>query len=152
MTWTIAFPAPAPMLSTNSRLHWATISSIRHAWRRAMHLHATAAKLPTGLRRVRIDVEMCFPNARKHDANNFHSFVLKPLVDALGPARTQVIRRGPRAGRFVREVGYGLIPDDTAEHLDGPFPHVGKVCRNKATPYGTVAVTITELSTMDGDT
>lgn len=145
-TWTIAFPAPAKMLSSNSRHHWRSTSPIRKAWREAMFWHATAAKLPTGLAKVRVDVVLRFPTAARKDAPNYHQWVLKPLVDALGPAREQTIRRGPRAGTVVREVGYGLIPDDTQQYVDGPFPRIGEPVRDKAMPFGQVTVTITDLS------
>jgi hypothetical protein len=42
--------------------------------------------------------------------------------------------------------GYGLIPDDTGEFLDGPFVVAGvKVDDPKACPFGEIVVTVTDL-------
>lgn len=140
--WTLRFPAPAPMLSVNGNPHWRKTSPIRKTWREAMFVHAKAAKLPTGLPRVRFEVELRFPTASRHDASNYHANVVKPLVDAIGPEIDTV-----RGGKPVKAVGYGLIPDDTAQYLDGPYPHEGpKVGDPKRCPFGEVTVTITDLS------
>jgi hypothetical protein len=144
--WTITFPAPAKLMSVNTVKHWRVTSPVKKAWREAMYVHAKAAKLPTGLRRVRVDVELRFPSAGRRDAPNYHPYVVKPLVDALGPAREYVIRKGRQAGTTVREPGYGLIADDTAEYLDGPFVRLGTPARDRAMPFGQVVVTITDLS------
>lgn len=145
--WRITFAAPERMLSSNTRLHWRVTSPIRKTWREAMYLHAVAAKLPKGLARVRIDVVLRMPTARRTDAPNFHHYVLKPLVDGLGPSREQVIRKGARAGQVVREVGYGLIADDTQQYVDGPHPLIGEPARDRVRlPYGQVVLTITDLS------
>jgi hypothetical protein len=144
--WRLTFPAPAPMLSSNSRHHWRKTSPIRKTWREAMYLYARHAKLPTGLDRIRVDVLLRMPTARKADAPNFHQYVCKPLVDAIGPARDQIIRRGSRAGTVVHEPGYGVIPDDTERYIDGPHPSIGQPARDRAMPFGQVVVTITDLS------
>ena len=147
-SWTISFPAPARMLSTNTVKHWRTTGPVKKAWREAMFVHAKHAKLPQGLRRVRIDIEMRFPVAARRDAPNYHQYLAKPLVDALGPGRAYTIRTGKLAGTRVTEVGYGLIPDDTAQHLDGPHLTIGAPVGRKA-GYGAVVVTITDLSGKD---
>ena len=70
--------------------------------------------------------------------------MIKPCVDALGPAINTM-----RGGKRVIAVGYGLIPDDTAEYLDGPHVLLGDPVRDKAMPYGQVILTITDLSGAD---
>jgi hypothetical protein len=90
---------------------------------------------------VRIDVELRFPTAGRRDAANYHGNVIKPLVDACGPAIDTV-----RGGKRISAVGYGLIPDDTAQYLDGPYVRLGEPARDKAMPFGQVVVTITDLS------
>lgn len=139
--WTIAFPAPGRMLSVNGNPHWRRTSPIRKAFREAMYLYARQARLPQGLQRVRLDFVLRFPSAGRRDAANYHGNVIKPCVDALGPAIDTV-----RAGKPIKAVGYGLIPDDTAQYLDGPHVVLGEPVRDKAMPYGQVAVTITDLS------
>lgn len=63
-------------------------------------------------------------------------------VDAAGPPINTV-----RGGKPIVAVGYGLIPDDTAEFLDGPFVVTGPKCADpKRTPFGEVVVTVTDLT------
>lgn len=141
-TWTLRFPAPAEMLSVNGNPHWRRTSPVRKTWREAVFVHAKAAKLPVGLTKVRIDVLLRFPTNGRRDAANYHGNCVKPLVDAMGPPINTV-----RAGKPIVAPGYGLIADDTAEFLDGPFVRLGpKVADPKACPFGEVLVTITDLS------
>lgn len=143
-TWTLRFPAPAPMISINQTPSWRKTSPAKKKFREAVYWAAKAAKLPHGLAKVRIDVELRFPRGGRRDAPNYHPYVLKPLVDGLGPATA--IKRG---GQEIVNLGYGLIADDTAEHLDGPFPSLGAPLpkEQRATmPYGEVIITITDLS------
>lgn len=141
-TWTLRFPAPAEMLSVNGNPHWRRTSPVRKTWREAVFVHAKAAKLPVGLARIRVDVELRFPREGRRDAANYHGNVVKPLVDALGPPINTV-----RQGKPINAPGYGLIADDTAEYLDGPFVRLGpKVGDPKTCPFGEVVVKITDLS------
>lgn len=140
-TWTITFPAPDRMLSVNGNPHWRRTSPVRKAFREAVYVYAKQARLPVGLARVRLDFVLRFPSAGRRDAANYHGNVVKPCVDALGPAIDTV-----RAGKRIVAVGYGLIPDDTAEYLDGPHVTLGEPVRDKAMPYGQITVVITDLS------
>jgi hypothetical protein len=139
--WRITFPAPDRMLSVNGNPHWRRTSAIRKAFRDAMYLYAKAAALPVGLGRVRLDFVLRFPTAGRRDAANYHGVVVKPCVDALGPPIDTV-----RRGKPLRAVGYGLIPDDTAEFLDGPHVVLGEPVRDRSMPFGQVSVTVTDLS------
>jgi hypothetical protein len=139
--WRITFPAPERMLSINGNPYWRRTSAIRKAFRDAMYLYAKAAKLPAGLARVRIDFVLRFPSAGRRDAANYHGVVVKPCVDALGPPIDTV-----RRGKPLKAVGYGLIADDTAQYLDGPYVGLGEPVRDRAMPFGQVVVTITDLS------
>ena len=78
-----------------------------------------AARLPVGLVKVQIDLALHFPTAARHDAGNYYTTVAKPVVDAFGPQRDQTVKKGLRAGTQVVEVGHGVVPDDTAEFLNG---------------------------------
>jgi hypothetical protein len=140
-TWTLTFPAPAAMMSVNGNPHWRKTSPARKAFREAMFVHAKAAKVPVGLSRIRVDISLRFPAGGRRDAGNYHGNVAKPLVDAIGPAINTV-----RAGKPIVAPGLGVIADDTAEYLDGPFLTLGpKVDDPKRCPYGQVVVTITDL-------
>jgi hypothetical protein len=143
-TWTLAFPAPDRMLSVNSGKHWSVTSAARRTWREVTFQHAKAAKLPKGLGRVRIDIEMRFPTAARRDESNYSALVAKPIVDALSGER---MYRKP-SGVWVREVGYGLIPDDNPKrHLHcRSCPHLLVSDQRGPRPYGEVVITITDLS------
>lgn len=140
-TWTLAIPAPLAMKSSNSRDHWRAVSRNQRTWREAAYWRAAAAKLPRGLRKVRIDVTLHFTATRRRDAPNYYAGVIKPVVDALGPQR---IVRSPKGVRT--EPGWGLIPDDTAEYLDLTAPRIGQPVARGLHPYGLVVLTITDLS------
>lgn len=146
--WTLTFPAPDRMISVNQRVYWRVRQSLTESWRGALYVHAKAAKLPCGLGRIRLDFLLRFPDARTdRDALNYYGLAVKPAVDGLGPEFTQVIKRGKRAGEVSHQPGYGLIPDDTQAHLDGPHIALGpKVGDPKRCPFGQVSVTITDLS------
>ncbi len=140
--WTLTFPAPVQMISVNGNPHWRKTSPARKAFREAMFIHAKAAKVPAGLRRIRVDITLRFPTAAKHDGGNYYNNVGKPIVDAIGPAINTV-----RGGKPIVAPGLGVIPDDTAEFLDGPFLVAGpKVDDPRRCPFGQVVVTITDLS------
>lgn len=139
--WTLAIPAPTAMQTSNRREHWRAISRRRKTWREAAYWHAAAAKLPKGLTKVRIDVELRFTINRRRDAPNYYSDVIKPCVDALAPQKRVKSGSGERV-----EAGWGLIPDDTAEFLDLGAPRIGDTVSRKDYPYGLVVLTITDLS------
>jgi hypothetical protein len=139
--WTLAIPAPEPMKSANAREHWRAVSRSRRTWREAAYLWAATAKLPRGLAKIRIDVELRFTAVRRRDAPNYHPTVIKPCVDALGPQR---IVRGKNGIRV--EPGWGLIPDDTAEYLDLTSPRIGVPVPRGSYPHGLVVLTITDLT------
>jgi hypothetical protein len=140
--WTLTFPAPADMISVNGNPHWRKTSPARKAFREAMFVHAKAARLPVGLGRVQVDIVLRFPRGGRRDAANYHGNVAKPLVDAIGPAINTI-----RGGKPVVAPGLGVIADDTAEFLDGPFLRLGpKVDDPKRCPFGQVVVTITDLT------
>ncbi len=138
--WTLTFPAPDQMISVNGNPHWRRTTPIRKTWREAMFVHARAAKLPTGVERVRVDLELRFPTGGRRDPGNYHANVAKPVVDALGPPINTV-----RGGKPIVACGYGLIVDDTPEFLDGPFIRLGASGKRVGAPFGEVVVVITEL-------
>lgn len=114
-TWTLTVVAPCEWLTANmilGELDKYARARIVKAWRQATYVAAFDARLPTGLDRVRIEVEARFrgrPPVR--DRSNLDP-TIKACVDGLGPARG-------------RSAGWGLIPDDDDKHLDGPHLTIG---------------------------
>jgi len=144
-TWTIEIPAPTPMQTSNRREHWTKISKRRKAWRETAYGRLAAAGLPKGLARIRIDVELRFTDRRRRDAPNYYSDVIKPCVDATAAEK----RVKAKDGGYRVELGWGLIPDDTAEYLDLTAPRIGQPVPRIQYPFGLVVLTITDLS--EGD-
>jgi len=141
--WVLTFPAPDKILSINTAKHWRVTAPNKKTWREAMYAYAQHAHLPQGLTRARIDVVLQFPTAGRRDTPNYQPYSVKALVDALGPGRQY--RSRSAAGGIVTELGYGLIPDDDPDHLDGPHLTFGPpIGRKKG--YGRVTVTITDVS------
>ncbi len=143
-TWQLVIPAPAPMFTENTSKHWRVTGPAVKAWREASFVYARQARLPKGLSRVRIDVQLHFTDARERDATNLHRYVVKPIVDGLCRGRTVRTRTGVRV-----EPGYGLVPDDTPRYVDGPFPTIGAKIDKKVHPLGLAIVTVTDLSKVE---
>jgi len=105
-SWTLTIPAPTKWLDANRRtsMHHMARSRDARKWRELAYWAAAAAKLPKGLDRVHITATLHFPQNRHRDRENYYDAV-KPVIDGLAAAR--------KPG----QIGYGLIPDDTPEHL-----------------------------------
>lgn len=142
--WVITIPAPCRWMTSNkgnaqSRRGRMAIAHLTRSWRRAAYEAAQAAKLPTGLAKVRIEFEARFrgrPPVR--DRWNLEP-TLKAVTDGLGPSR--VSTRTPYA------IGWGLIPDDDDAHLYRGDLKIGP--KLPTMPYGDAGhllVTITDLS------
>lgn len=134
--WTLVVPAPCAWLTANDRRDRYTQARLVKLWRTATATYARAAKLPTGLARVRIDVVARFAAGQSpvRDTANLDP-TLKAVVDGLGPART-IVRTDKATGlvRRTRAAGHGLIVDDDAAHLDGPHLTIGAPM--PARPFG----------------
>jgi hypothetical protein len=140
--WVLTFPAPGPIVSINAERnqHWGSTGPARRVWRDAVYSYVRHAKLPTGLARVRVDLCLQFPTNARRDTSNYEAPIAKPCVDAIGPPI-----RYTRSGKTVTGLGYGLIPDDTPDYLDGPHITFGPpIGRKKG--YGRVTLTITDLT------
>jgi len=126
-----------PMISVNEerRTHWAILNGWRKLWREAVRAAATHMALPgdawgdprrAGRERVRIEAELRFaPPRRDRDVANYHA-TTKPIIDGL--------------------VSWGLIPNDTPAHLDGPHLRFGPdLAPMSQAIAGLVTLTITDL-------
>ena len=116
--WTLTVPADMGFLNLNQRMHWAPKAELTRKWRRTTLMCAQVAKLPTNLDRVHITAHIIKPTNRSYDVHNLLP-TLKAAIDGL--------------------VDYGLIPDDTNEHLVGPDLRQG----GKGDP--AIIITITEI-------
>jgi hypothetical protein len=132
-TWTFRIPAPTQWLDTNTRdgMHHMPRSRATKEWRNAAYWAAAGARLPKGLQRVSIAATLYFPVHRNRDRENYYDAV-KPVIDGL------------TAPKKPGQAGWGLIPDDTPEHLAPVTLHlvVGKPAG--ATRYGLLELAITE--------
>jgi hypothetical protein len=138
-SWRLTIVAPARWLSANDQANWyAKVGPIRQ-WREAAYWAAVQAKLPKGLGRVHITATLHFTDRRRRDADNLHP-TLKPIIDGLGPQRVRVVRGMPRVA-----LGYGLIPDDTPEHLTTTLT-IGEPLPRKPMFRGTVELHIEDRS------
>jgi hypothetical protein len=147
-TWTLAFPAPSKMQTANTAKHWATASTARSDFRAATYYRAVQARLPRGLTRVRVEVELHFPTVADRDNSNYAPLVAKPCLDALGRQRRYQITKGKRRGEWVVDPGYGLIPDDNPKkylHCED-CPHIRISDERGPKPFGVLIVTITDYS------
>jgi hypothetical protein len=131
--WRLLVPAPCQWISANDGLHWGARDRLATRWRETTHLLLVGLhgphRPPKGLARVRVDVELHFRDRRPRDAANYHPTV-KPVVDALGPPFVRPPSRLRHRGASAP--GYGLIPDDTPAHLDGPHVTIGRLWREVA--------------------
>ncbi len=128
-TWTLLIPAPAPMWSTNdSHRHGPRASSANRVhWRQAGYLAARAADLPKGVDRVRMEFTFHFANRLRRDALNY-SETAKPVIDGMGPPLFHAPTEKAPAGKSAP--GWGLIVDDTPEHLVSASLAIGPLWRD----------------------
>ena len=121
-------------------------SKLIKMWRGATYAAAKVARLPTGLTRVRVEAVAHFRGRSPvRDSGNLAP-TLKAVLDGLGPSREYLWR-----GRRVHGIGYGLVPDDSDQFVDGPHWTIGEALPAK--PYANVGhliVTITEVVVPDG--
>lgn len=80
------------------RTHHHQSQRIKKEWQGTFGYLLMAAKLPRGLEKVKVTVELKFRVRRTRDADNFYLSISKPLGDAL------------KAG--------GWIPDDSPDHYE----------------------------------
>jgi len=125
--WFLVVPAPCEWATANRNRQLSRYEQARlaKAWRHATWAAASQAKLPKGLARVRIVAVAHFRTIRGkpapvRDAENLAP-TLKAVVDGLGPSRTFT-----RNGKRYHSAGWGLIPDDSAKYVDGPYCTIGE--------------------------
>lgn len=100
------FPA-SDLKSANVKLHHHAAGPLRARWRErafdaARRAYGTPEAGEAWHRAIRVEVEVRFPDRRRHDVANLYSYVFKPIVDGL--------------------VDAGVVIDDDDRHLIGPDP------------------------------
>lgn len=154
-SWTLVMAAPCPWLNANGRLNRYVQADYVRRWRTASFVAAKRAGLPHALVRVRIAPTAHFHEHRRRDMPNLAP-TLKAAVDGLGPALLRMPTPGAPKGSAAP--GYGLIPDDNAEHLElleaveGPlyatvWKRYGLPKPSPVRPSGALVLVITDLST-----
>lgn len=124
-TWRLDVPDPGcGYLNANDRYHWRLRALRTAAWRDAAAWYAKAAGLPM-LDRAHILAVVRFRDARRRDPANWAPTVKACIDGIIGTARM-------------------LLPDDDANHLDGPDIRQGAQLA-KGQPL-RVEFTITELA------
>lgn len=114
-------------LTANDRMHWRPRAEITAKWRRLGWATAKQARIPT-LGRAHVLIEWLPPDRRRRDPANA-SPMGKALVDGL--------------------VDAGVLPDDSAEYLDGPDYRLGALAGGSARHAPrmvTLRVTVTEVT------
>lgn len=104
-TWTVELPDRLLLLNANDRLHWRVRRDRTAAIRTAAWALAKQMKIPL-LARAYIVAEYCPTDRRRRDPANWAP-TAKAAVDGL--------------------VDAGVLPDDSAEYLDGPDMRLGLV-------------------------
>ncbi len=113
-------------MTANDRLHWRRRAELTARWRRCGWVYAKQARIPA-LTRAHILIEWLPPDRRRRDPANAAPMG-KALVDGI--------------------VDAGVLPDDSAQFLDGPDYRLGPPADQVWRVPGRAAlrVTITELA------
>ncbi|MFG3710787.1 hypothetical protein [Micromonospora sp. NPDC047730] len=140
--WQFELRAVHKMQSSNDNKHWSGTREARATWRAIAAKAADRLRMPKGLARIRVDIELVFPAKAKRDAPNYYQEIGKRIVDGLGPQR--IVRgKNPRI-----EPGHGVVVDDTAKQVHGPNITISERLADTSThPFGYAVVTVWDLST-----
>lgn len=124
--WTLPL-ITGPRLTANDRPHWAKRASVTRTWRTLAWAEAKRARIPA-LDRARIVIEWMPPDRRRRDPAN---------AAPMGKAAVDGI------------VDAGVLPDDSAQYLDGPDFRLGRVTPSPlaaAARMATLRITISEVA------
>jgi hypothetical protein len=156
--WTVEIPMPVDRkghpvgwVSLNGREHWREKHRRTQAWRIAARDAYAAHRLRRGLDHVYIEIVFRFPDRRHRDPSNFEA-TAKPIIDALQPQKTSIIRdketgkpKLKKGGRFEtrEDIGWGVVPGDDPRYITrGPEMPVGEPLGRDHPVKGMVIITI----------
>ena len=101
MQWAMQQPFRSPPLNANQRMHWAQRARVTKDVRQKARLVAAAARLPKGVDRVEVWIEVVPRDRRRRDPSNWMP-TQKAMIDGL--------------------VDYGLVPDDCPPFVTERMP------------------------------
>lgn len=130
-----------PPPSNLGKVEW---DQARKDWRLAAYLALIDAKVPRGLGRIELQIEMRFPDRAHRDTGNFEP-TLKPIIDALGGKRLYRNERKKTDYGIVYEPGREIIADDTPRHLVRTNATIGEPLGRTNPIKGIVVLTIRQL-------
>lgn len=130
-----------PPPPTLGKVEW---NQARKDWRLASYIALLAAKVPRGLGRIELGIEMRFPDRAQRDTGNFEP-TLKPIIDALGNSRLYRSANVKEDHRMVYEPGRKIIADDTPNNLVRPNATIGDPLGRNNPIKGIVILTIRQL-------
>lgn len=112
-------------LNTVHRLHWSKRGPIEKLWRKAAYNALLKKRLPKGLPRARVQIEIRCDQHKKRDVAQNYWPTFKRVIDAVQPFNqyTRIGKNGKP--ELVIEWGVGLIPGDHKDFLDLPEPVEG---------------------------
>ena len=102
----LTIDAPKALMNANHRKHWATRAKETRSWKQAAIVAARAAKLEPVTGRVHVTAIIHRRTLHTADVGNFYPTV-KAIIDGL--------------------THYGLWPDDSDPHVEGPDLRAGDV-------------------------
>lgn len=130
-------------LNTMRRLHWREHDEIIRLWRQASYKALLAKRLPKGLGRVRVQIELRCVENRIRDVPNYEG-TFKPIIDALQPTRVKLRKNRNGRTEAVTELGVGLIAGDDSRYLERTAVEGDPLGRNHKSK-GQVILHITPL-------
>ena len=121
---TLTIDVPGPLwVTSNDRLHWAARAKRTRMLRRLAKSRAREQRLPRGLARVRVTVDVHGRTRGRMDPANVYPAV-KAVIDGL--------------------TDYGVWVDDDADHLIGPDMRRGTPIPSLPTGWHRLTITITK--------
>lgn len=144
---------PVGWLSLNNRGHWSRRHRVTKAWRTAACEAYKRHRLPRGLDHVYVEVEYRFPDRLTRDPSNFEG-TAKPVIDALQPYKTTVVRDKDTGKPKVKngkietkeEPGWGVVAGDDPRYVTrGPEMPVGEPLGRANPVKGLVIITVKPL-------
>ena len=135
--WVIRIHQPDEWLTANRTPHWAARNRMVQTWRHAAYFAArqTRPRIPTGLELVRVEVLFRWGKAPVRDLPNITPTIKVCVDGAVGPSR--------RTKTGSTALGYGIVPDDSDNHLVLAAPRAELV---KGLVRGQVVLTVVDLS------
>lgn len=131
-------------LNTMKKLHWREQGEIHRLWRKAAYNALSAKRLPKGLGRASVVIELRCVETRDRDVPNYEP-TFKPIKDAMQPMRRYLAKDKKGKDKLVIELGVGLIPGDHKKYLDLPEAFEGSPLGRNHKSKGQVILHITPL-------